>query len=281
MLKKRLIACFFIKDGLIVQSYDFRKYLPIGKPKFAVEYTSRWDVDEIVVIDIDATKNNTSINPHLVEEIAKYTLVPLTVGGGLKNVTQVKDVISAGADKVVINSAIFNSPNFISNIVDIFGTQCIVASIDCIEIAPNVHKVYNYLDSCQTKSNPIKLAEKYQRYGAGEIFINSVNRDGSRKGYDLNLIKKISKSISVPLITCGGVGIFEHFGLGIKAGASAVAAANIFQHIEHSTIIAKAHLFNAGIDVRLDLPANYQDRQFDEFGRLIKLDQDHLINFQK
>ena len=181
MLKKRLIACFFIKNDLIVQSYDFKKYLPIGKPKFAVEYTSRWDVDEIVVIDIDATKNNTFIRPHLVEEIAKYTLVPLTVGGGLKNVNQVRDVISAGADKVVINSAIFNSPNFISNIVDIFGTQCIVASIDCIETSPNDHKVYKYLDSSHTTLNPIELAEKYQRYGAGEIFINSVNRDGSRK----------------------------------------------------------------------------------------------------
>ena len=279
MLKKRLIACLFIKEGLIVQSFGFKKYLPIGRPKFAVEYASRWDVDEIIVVDIDASKNNTFIKPKLVEEISQYTLVPLTVGGGIKNVNQVKSIISAGADKVVINSSIYKSNKLIQNIVDIFGTQCIVASIDCLETAPNTNKVYNYLDKSILSISPIDLAKRYQDFGAGEIFLNSVNRDGSRIGYDLNLITTIANTISIPLIACGGVGIFEHFPSGIKAGASAVAAANIFQHIEHSTIIAKAHMFNSGINVRLDLASNYENRKFDDSGRLIKLDQGELSIF--
>ncbi len=276
MLKKRLIACLIIKEGLIVQSYNFKNYLPIGKPNFAVEYASRWDVDEIILIDIDASKNNTIIDPKLVEEISKYTLVPLSVGGGLKRVSEVKSIISAGADKVVLNSSINESPELIDKVASVFGTQSIVASIDCFKNSSDEHFVYSYLNQSKTNLSPIELAKRYEKYGAGEIFLNSKDRDGSRKGFDLKLISKVSRSISIPLIACGGVGIFEHFAEGINAGASAVAAANIFQHIEHSTIIAKAHLFNSGIDIRLDLPANYQNRRFDESGRLIKLDQNKL-----
>ena len=286
MLKKRLIACLIIKDGLLVQSIGFKKYLPIGNPKFTVEFVSRWDVDEIVILDITAREHNRVIDTNVLKSISKHCFVPLSVGGGIRNLDHVKTIISMGADKIVLNSEIFKNKRIITDISSKFGSQCVVVSID-VKKENGKYFVYSDGGTKKTKYNPALLAKEVENLGAGEIFLNSIDLDGSKKGYDLNLISIVAKSVDIPIIAIGGAGEVAHFKDGIiSGGASAVAAANMFHYIEHSTIMAKANLKKFGINVRLDSEANYQDREFDDQGRLVtyldkKLDEIELRSSKK
>lgn len=280
MLKKRLVACLLIRNGLIVQSYGFNRYLPIGRPRFPIEFVAKWDVDEIVLLDMSATPHNCHIDELGVEMLSQYCYVPLTVGGGLKCVDDVRRVVRAGADKVCLNSHALLRPELITEVADVFGSQCVVVSIDCRRESDGSYQVYSNSGRTATFYSATDWAAKCQLLGAGEIFLNSIDRDGSRNGYDLELIELISSSVNIPVIACGGVGNYGHFAPGIVAGASAVAAANIFQHIEHSTILAKAHMLKAGIDVRLDSQAKYENREFDENGRLTMLNDQKLAEIE-
>jgi imidazole glycerol-phosphate synthase subunit HisF len=282
MVKKRLVVSLLVRDGLIVQSFDFKRYLPIGRPKFPIEHVSRWDVDEIVLLDMSASRNKSSIDTKLVEMISKYCYVPLTVGGGIKNIEDAAKLIRAGADKISINHMAIKNPSLISELADNFGSQAVIVSIDSKKHNQN-YRVFSHLDSRKIDISPKLWAKKCEDLGAGEIFLNSVDRDGSRKGYDLKLIKDISLNVKIPVIACGGVGKFSHFSEGIKNGASAVAAANIFHHTEHSTILAKASLLRDNVDVRLDSDATYNFRDFDENGRLLMMNSEQLekIEFKK
>lgn len=274
MLKKRLIPCLIVKDKLIVQSFNFNRYLPIGRAKIAVEFVTNWDVDEILLIDIVATKNHRKPDFELIKLISERCFVPLTVGGGIHQLSDIKDVMCVGADKISINSEALNNPHFITESAAIYGSQCIVVSID---VKLNDKKEYEVVTECGQKFtglDPVEWALKVQDLGAGEIFLNSVDRDGSRLGYDLELIQWVSTAVTMPVIACGGVGKMRDFVDGIIIGkASAVSAANIFQHMEHSTIVAKAYLKRAGIDVRLNTAAKYEDFEFDELGRILKKDE--------
>tara|TARA_A100000164_G_scaffold382093_1_gene438249 strand:+ start:5352 stop:6197 length:846 start_codon:yes stop_codon:yes gene_type:complete len=280
MLKKRLISCLLLRNDLIVQSIKFKKYLPIGKPKFAIEFASRWDVDEIILLDISSSPRDELIHPSTIENLCESCFVPLTVGGRISSIYDAKEILKSGADKVCLNTYALRNPKLITELADLFGTQCVVLSIDVNIDSSGNYYVYSHNKEVVNEPNPIKWAMKCEKLGAGEIFLNTVYRDGTKKGYDIDLIKKISNAINIPLIVQGGVGHFNHFKDGINAGASAVSASNIFQHLEHSTIIAKAHMYQSGIDIRLDSEANYANRKFDDDGRLRMLDQRTLSNLE-
>lgn len=283
MLKKRLIACLLLRDGLIVQSFGFNRYLPIGRPRFPIEFVVKWDIDEIVLLDMSATPNGRSVDEQVVEKLSQYCYVPLTVGGGIKSTENIRGVIRAGADKVCLNTHALARPELISDAADIFGSQCVVVSMDCRKDSHGTYQVYSDSGKKVSGITVIDWARKCEELGAGEIFLNSIDCDGLRQGYDLELIQLVSHAVGIPVIACGGVGNFGDFAPGIVAGASAVAAANIFQHTEHSTILAKAHMLKAGINVRMDSQAKYENREFDENGRLMMLNADRLadVEFQR
>lgn len=277
MLKKRLVVALIIRNGLIVQSIGFEKYLPIGKPEFPIEFVARWDVDEIVVVDISATAESRTIEPNLLKLISQKCFVPLTVGGGIKSIEDVRRLTSAGADKIVINSHALRQPSIISDIARVFGNQCVVVSIDCRLEKDGSYQVYRNSGSIPTGLTPHSWALKAEELGAGEIFLNSIDRDGSKLGYDTQLIRAVTESVSIPVIACGGVGKFSDFSVGVTKGhASAVAASNIFHFSEHSTILAKAHLLNDEIDIRIDSESSYIGRDFDDNGRLVMLSNQQL-----
>lgn len=281
MLKKRLVACLLIRDGLIVQSVGFERYLPIGRPRFPIEFVVKWDVDEIVLLDMSATAQHRAPDTEVLALLSRSCFVPLTVGGGIKSVDDVRRIIRAGADKAAVNAHAIQRPELISELADVFGTQCVVVSIDCRLERDGRYQVYTHSGTQATGLSPDEWASRAEQLGAGEIFLNSIDRDGSKQGYDLALIRQVTAAVKVPVVACGGVGNYSHFAPGIlQGGASAVAAANIFHFIEHSTIVAKAHLLQAGIDVRLDSEATYDSREFDEQGRLIMLSSDRLSGIE-
>jgi len=282
MLKKRLIASLLLRDGLIVQSFGFDRFLPIGRPRFAIENVVKWDVDEIILLDMSATPEGRCVDDQVLEMLSQYCYVPLTVGGGIKSVTDVRRIIRAGADKVSLNSHALAYPQLITETADVFGSQSVVVSIDCRKQSDGSYQVYSNSGKRASGKTVVEWARECEYLGGGEIYLNSIDRDGHRQGYDTELIEIVSDAVDVPVIACGGVGTFGHFAPGITAGASAVAAANIFQHIEHSTILAKAHMVKAGIDVRLDSQAKYDNREFDGNGRLVMLDAKRLaeVEFQ-
>lgn len=281
VLKKRLVACLLIRDGLIVQSIGFSRYLPIGHPRFPIEFVVKWDVDEIVLLDMSATPENRTPNIEVLELLSRYCFVPLTVGGGIRSVDDVRRVTRAGADKVAINAHAVVRPQLVSDIADVFGSQCVVVSIDAYRESDGRHQVYTHSGSRPAGLTPEAWAKQVETLGAGEIFLNSIDRDGSKLGYDVDLIRRVSDAVSIPVVACGGVGNHMDFAAGIlEGGASAVAAANIFHYIEHSTIVAKAHLLRSGVDIRLDSDAKYEGREFDGNGRLIMLSGERLSDIE-
>lgn len=281
MLKKRLIACLLLREGFIVQSLGFNRYLPIGRPRFPIEFVVKWDVDEIVLLDMSASPQSRGPDIKVLEMLSQFCYVPLTIGGGIKTVDDVRLVLRAGGDKVCLNTHALKSPELITEIANTFGSQCVVISIDCRREEDGSYQVYSSSGKLATGLTPSDWAQRCEELGAGEIFLNSIDRDGARTGYDLELIRSVTEVVNIPVIACGGVGGYDDFAPGILEGrASAVAAANIFHHIEHSTILAKAHLLKSGIDVRLDSQANYENRQFDEDGRLMMLSADLLAKIE-
>jgi cyclase len=283
MLKKRLIACLIVYNGLIVQSIGFKKYLPVGRPRFSIEFVARWDVDEIVLLDISATRDG-SINVKTLEMLSKVCFVPLTVGGGIRSVNDALKIIKGGADKICINTHALERSDLIKEIASKFGSQCVVVSIDCRLDSEGRYRVYSNSGTKNSGLDPVSWAKEVERLGAGEIFLHSIDRDGLKQGYDTKLIKMVTDAVSIPVIASGGVGFFSDFSSGIiDGGADAVAAANIFHHTEHSTIVAKTHLLNSNIEVRIDSEATYKNRDFDDSGRLIKMSESNLskINIKR
>ncbi|WP_406611048.1 HisA/HisF-related TIM barrel protein [Agarivorans sp. JK6] len=267
MLKTRLIPCIVTKNELVVQSFGFERYLPIGNVKTAIEFFVNWDVDEIIVNDIDATSENREPNVELVRWAAKECFVPLTVGGGIKNIEHIRNLLKAGADKVSINSIAIDDPNFVTEAASIFGSQCITVSIDAVK-NDDYFKVYDYRKGTGLDLDVMSFAKEIEAAGAGEILLNSVDRDGSRLGYDAELLRVVSENVSIPVIALGGIGRFDQLAEGAaKGGCQALAAANIFQHMEHSTIAAKAQMKEAKLNIRLSSEVKYEDFNLDFLGR--------------
>jgi len=269
MLKNRLIPIIIVKDDLIVQSFNFRKYLPIGSIEMAIEFFMSWDVDEIIVLDINASKDNRPPKLEIIEKSIKNCFVPLTIGGGIRNMDDIKNALRSGADKVSINEHAYRDLSFIEKAARRFGSQCITVSVDTKKVGKE-YNVFIRNGQINTGMNVTDWIKSIERAGAGEILINSIERDGSRLGYDLQLLNLVSSNANIPVIACGGVGNTKHLADGILYGScQAVAAANIFQHTEHSTIAAKAVMRKAGVPVRLNSDVKYDQYETDYSGRLI------------
>lgn len=270
MLKNRVIGCLVVKAGVVVQSMDFRRYLPVGRPEIAVEFLNAWGIDEIVLVDIDATREGRGPDIGMVSRASKSGFVPLTVGGGIRTVDDIRDLIHAGADKVAINKAALATPDLVSRGAEVAGSQCIVVSIDARRTGGG-WEVYADGGRTPTGWSPAEWAREVERLGAGEIFLTSIDRDGSFRGYDLDLARAVAGAVTIPVIVCGGAGHPRHFHEALRIeGVSAAAAGNIFHFTEHSVITTKAHLRAAGMDVRLDTYPTYAHAAFGETGRIRK-----------
>lgn len=270
MLKDRLVATVLVRDGWVVQSIGFKQYLPVGRPEVAVEFLAQWDVDEIVLLDITATIAGRPPDFAMVGRVVRRCFVPLTVGGGIRHLEDIHDLTHAGADKISVNAAALATPNLIERGAAVYGRQCIVASIDVRRVA-DVWEVFGGGGRQATGRQAVDWARKVERFGAGEILLTSIDRDGSKTGYDIPLVQAVSRSVGIPVIASGGVGRPEHLVEGLRTGgASAVAAGNYFHFSEHSVIAAKAFLAGHGVGVRLDTAASYRDCAMGDDGRIGK-----------
>lgn len=261
MLKKRLIVCLLLRNGIIVQSKGFKRYQNLGNPTTIVQRLSDWCCDELVYLDISAqpeydlrrddlkAPNRRSIRD-IITDVAACCFMPLAFGGGVKTIDDILLRIRAGADKVVVNTAALESPDFIAQGAREFGSQCMVVSIDALKTGDRDWEVYKQGGRVPTGWAPVDWAREAEQRGAGEIFLNSIDRDGAGTGYDLELLRAVCSAVKIPVIVCGGVGEWAHLRAGLEAGASAVAAANIFHYTENSVYNAKKYLLENGVDVR-------------------------------
>ena len=255
-LAKRIIPCLDVDNGRVVKGVQFIDIRDAGDP---VEIARRYDAegaDEITFLDITATSDNRETMVHVVEQVASEVFIPLTVGGGIRKVEDIRTMLNAGADKVGINSAAVFNPEFVKQAAAKFGSQCIVVAIDakCIsdEGQPKKWEIFTHGGRKGTGIDAVEWAIKMVDYGAGEILLTSMDRDGTRIGFDLELTRAISEAVCVPVIASGGVGNLDHLVAGVKEGkADAVLAASIFHFGEFSIGEAKQHMADADIEVRL------------------------------
>lgn len=269
MLKNRLIPIVLLKGDRVVQSYGFKTHLPIGKLEAVVEFLTNWDVDEIILLDIDASRQNRAINLDVVRSVARNSMIPLTIGGGINNIKFLDAVLNSGGDKVSLNTVLHTNPNLITEIASKYGSQFVVASID-VKLGLAGYETYLSGNGKLLSEHPAETAKRVESLGAGEILVNSVDRDGTGRGYDIDLLKCISNAVDIPVIACGGVGKFTHLIDGITAGGcQAAGASNIFYHTELSTVAAKAVLRDHRVNVRLDTAVQYKNFRFDELDRPI------------
>jgi len=282
VLKVRIIGVVLVKNGIAVQSIGFKRYLPIGKPEISIQYLNRWGIDEIVVLHIDDTQNKMPPTSEQVKSYAAHCQVPLSIGGGISTIENVKKIIRAGADKIILNTSIISDPELIQKSGDLFGQQCVVASIDARRTANQEWMTYTHGGKKETGMTASSLAQKMQSDGAGEILLTSIDQDGSKQGYDLNLIQSISDIVDIPVIACGGAGHPKHACEAIQAGACAVAVGNLFHFSEHSVILFKKYLKSFNQPVRLDSYVDYKHSDLDQHARILKQSDDVLntLRFQ-
>jgi len=271
MLKQRLVGVVLVKDGVCVQSIGFCRFLPVGSPAIAVEYLNRWSIDEIVMLDISAPRSRTTISERLIAAVAARGLVPLSVGGGLKTIEAVREVVKSGADRVVLTTAAVQNPELITQVADRFGSQCVIVGIDACRNDDGSYSTYISGGQQSVGLSPVALAQMAEARGAGEILIQAIHRDGSKQGYDLVLIEQVAAAVNIPIIALGGVGSPVHFleAAGIP-GVSGLAAGNYYHFTEHTALVAKAFLVNHAVSMRHDSYADYRDFGFLPDGRLAK-----------
>jgi cyclase len=270
MLKKRIVACLPLYHGKIVQSIQFKKYLPVGRVPIALEFLNKWGIDEIILVDITARKNNEPIDFSIYRKGSKMTRVPLTIGGGINSMFDVEELMHCGADKVSFNRGLFEQPSLITSVAKAYGDQCVVVSIDVVKTEDG-YKVYNYITKEAEGIDPVQAALKAIDLGVGEIFINSVDRDGTYQGYDTELINSVCAAVHVPVVAAGGAkNAGDMLKLFTNTTVSGAAAGNFFHFTEHSVNIAKRYLVNHEVDLRLETHADYSENKFDEQHRLLK-----------
>ena len=252
MLKKRIIPCLDVKDGRVVKGINFVNLKDAGDPVEQAKIYDKEGADEICFLDITASSENRKILLDKVNETAKSCFVPLTVGGGISSIEDIKKLLLAGADKVSINTAAVLNHNFIKESSIRFGSQCIVAAIDVKKISPGRWEVFTHGGRKATGIDVINYAKILEEKGAGEILLTSMDRDGTKKGYDIELTSIISNLVSIPVIASGGVGNLEHIYEGFKeGGASAVLAASVFHYKQFTIKDVKNYLKNKNIPVRI------------------------------
>lgn len=252
MLSKRIIPCLDVKDGRVVKGVNFVNLRDAGDPVEIAKKYSEEGADEICFLDITASNEERKTMIDVVERTAGQVFVPLTVGGGVRTLDDVRQMLLAGADKVSINTAAVKDPDFVREAADKFGTQCIVVAIDARSTGENKWEVFTHGGRNNTGIDAVEWAKKMEDYGAGEILLTSMDKDGTKSGYDLALTRTISRNLKIPIIASGGAGNLEHLSEGIKLGeADAVLVASIFHYGEYTITQAKEFMSNNGISVRL------------------------------
>lgn len=257
MLAKRIIPCLDVTDGRVVKGVNFLELRDAGDP---VEIARRYDeqgADELTFLDITASSDNRGLILHIIEEVASQVFIPLTVGGGVREVEDVRRLLNAGADKVSINTSAVLNPQLVADASGRFGSQCIVVAIDAKEVGVDASgnprwEVFTHGGRKTTGIDAVEWARKMVGLGAGELLVTSMDRDGTKIGFNLGLNKAISDAVDVPIIASGGVGNLQHLVDGVKlGGADAVLAASIFHYGEFTVRQAKEYMRDHGIEVRL------------------------------
>ena len=250
MLKVRVIPTLLWKNVTLVKGVSFNSWRRIGTVIPAVKVYNTREVDELILLDIATTLEGRTPDYESIYEISADCFVPFTVGGGIRTVEHIRSLLRAGADKITINTAAYENPELITEAAERFGSQCIVVSIDARQIADATFECYSHSGTRPTGKELGTWARKVEALGAGEILITSIERDGTMKGYDLEMIKTVTSNVSIPVIASGGAGNYRHLLEAIQTGASAVAAASIFHFTQQTPLEAKKYLAEHGIPVR-------------------------------
>jgi imidazole glycerol-phosphate synthase subunit HisF len=258
--KKRLIPVVLLRGGWIVQSKEFKHYRNLGNPTTSVKRLSEWCSDEMIYLDItpndtydmhrdDIKSSNRNNLLDIIEDVSEVAFMPCAFGGGIRSLEHIRERLSRGADKVTVNTSALQDPSFVSKAAREFGSQCIVVSMDVKKL--DEKNVVMMGGHTPTEYEAAEWARIVQDHGAGELLVNSVDRDGMKNGFDIQLLQQVCDVASVPVIACGGAGEWEHFAEAFReTGVDAVAAANIFQHVDQSVYLAKKFLFERSLPVR-------------------------------
>ena len=253
MFKVRVIPCLDVKDGRVVKGVNFLDLRDAGDPVEAAIAYDAAGADEVCFLDITASHENRGIMLDVVRRTAQACFMPLTVGGGVRSIEDIRSLLASGADKVSINTAAVADRGFVKAAAEKFGDQCIVVAIDAKQVGPERWEIFTHGGRKATGIDAIAYAREVTALGAGEILLTSMDRDGTRQGFDLELTRALADAVSVPVIASGGVGTLEHLVEGIRDGhATAVLAASIFHFGEHSIRDAKDYMARAGLPMRLD-----------------------------
>ena len=251
MLTARIIPCLDVKDGRVVKGINFVSLRDAGDPVEQARVYDQAGADELCFLDITASHEKRDIMLDVVARTAEVCFMPLTVGGGVRSTDDIRTLLLAGADKVAINTAAVEDPDFVRAGAEKFGSQCIVVAVDAKRNAAGGFEVFTHGGRAPTGLDALDWVKRMAALGAGEILLTSMDRDGTRQGYDLELTRAVADSLTIPVIASGGVGVLDHLVEGIRDGhASAVLAASIFHFGEHSIAEAKAHMAAAGVPVR-------------------------------
>ncbi|MCK4809663.1 MAG: imidazole glycerol phosphate synthase subunit HisF [Candidatus Omnitrophica bacterium] len=251
MLAKRIIPCLDVKNGRVVKGVNFLNLKDAGDPPVQAAFYAKEGADEIVFLDITASLENRQAILDVIKRTAEEVFIPFTVGGGIKNLEDIRIFLKSGADKISINTIAVNNPQLIKQGAEEFGSQCIVVAIDAKTSRKSKWEVYIYGGREPTGMDVIEWAEKVESLGAGEILLTSMDRDGTKDGYDLELTKAVSETVNIPIIASGGAGNLEHlYEAFVKAGADAALAASIFHYGEYSIRETKQYLMQKGIEIR-------------------------------
>jgi cyclase len=229
MLNIRVIPCLLLKDQGLVKTLRFKEPKYVGDPINAIKIFNDKEVDELIFLDISATSENRKPNFKLISDIAQECFMPFAYGGGLRDIEDIQKILKIGVEKVIINSFALENPAFVREVANAFGNQSVVVAMDVKKTSSNQYLVYTHSGKTPTRWTPVDWARKVVELGAGELFVNSIDNDGTMEGYDLNVLKEISANVNIPVIACGGAGNLNHFRDAIKTGgASAVAAGSFF-----------------------------------------------------
>ncbi len=251
MLKKRIIPVLLLKDKRMVKGKKFKDFKDTGEPKTAVRIYSAQDADELVFLDIDNNSSSLGNLIEIVKQASEECFMPLAAGGGISDINQVRELLKAGADKIVVNTSCVKNPSLIKEISKEFGEQCVIGSID-YKISNNLREVWIKSGKLNTNLDPLEHAKNLIKLGAGEILLNSIDRDGMMEGYDLEYADKVSREINVPLIVCGGAGNYMHLAdLLNNTSISAAACASLFHFGDNNPIRARSYLKNLDIPMRM------------------------------
>ena len=252
MISKRIIPCLDVKDGRVVKGVQFLNLRDAGDPVEIAKKYSDEGADEITFLDITASHENRDTMIDVVKRTASEVFVPLTVGGGVRTLDDVRNLLLAGADKIAINTAAVHNPEFVKEAADKFGSQCIVVAIDARSTGNDKWEVYTHGGRNPTGIDAVEWAARMESLGAGEILLTSMDRDGTKDGYDIELTKTVSRAVKIPVIASGGAGNIDHLLEGINSGeADAVLCASIFHYGEYTILEAKEYLKSKGVIIRV------------------------------